>query len=137
VTTRKTDETTQIGSVGAGVDELLSHTAYSQSGGNDRVRSAMPANYKELIQDYLNTHLKDPYSAAWKYPPVQGWVRNAPVQGSQLVLGWKVVCLVNAKNSFGGFNGNTPYLFMIRDGAIAFEVSGEDEMNTSLLDGYR
>src|ERR1700719_4439914 len=99
----------------------------------------LPGNYKVLIVDYLNTHLKDPYSAVvmWKYTPVQAWVRNAPIEGSQLIMGWKVVCLVNAKNGYGGFTGYVPYLFMIRDGAIIFEVSGEDELNQALLEGYK
>jgi hypothetical protein len=101
--------------------------------------SPLPANYKVIIQDYLNTHLKDPFSAVvtWRYAPVQTWIRNAPMQGSQLILGWKVVCDVNAKNSFGAYTGFKPYLFMIRDGAVVFEVSGEDEVNTALLEGYQ
>jgi len=99
----------------------------------------LPDNYKVLIQDYLNTHLKDPYSAVvlWKYAPVQAWIRTAPMEGSQLIMGWKIVCSVNAKNGYGGFTGYVPYLFMIRNGAVVFEVSGEDEVNTALLNGYQ
>ena len=56
--------------------------------------------------------------------------------GSQLILGWKVVALVNGKNGFAAYTGFKPYLFMIRDGAIVFEADGETEMNSALLEGY-
>jgi hypothetical protein len=96
----------------------------------------LPANYKAIVQDYLNRTLKDPFSVVmdFKYAPVQTWIRTAPIQGSQLILGWKVVALVNGKNSFGGYTGFKPYLFMIRDGAIVFEADAETEMNSALLE---
>ena len=102
--------------------------------------SGLPSNYKAIIQDYLNTHLKDPYSAVllWRYAPVQGWIRTAPIEGSQLIMGWKIVVDINAKkNGYGGYTGYVPYLFMLRNGAVVFEVSGEDEVNTQLLEGYQ
>jgi hypothetical protein len=48
----------------------------------------LPANYKAIVQDYLNRTLKDPFSAVvqWKYAPVQAWIRTAPIQGSQLIV---------------------------------------------------
>jgi len=52
-------------------------------------------------------------------------------------MGWKIVVDVNAKNGYGGYTGYVPYLFMLRNGAVVFEVSGEDEVNTQLLEGYQ
>jgi hypothetical protein len=101
--------------------------------------STLPANYKAVVQDYLNTHLKDPFSAVllWRYAPVQGWIRTAPMEGSQLIMGWKIVVDVNAKNGYGAYTGYVPYLFMLRNGAVVFEVSGEDQVNSRLLEGYQ
>ena len=59
------------------------------------------------------------------------------MEGSQLIMGWKIVVDVNAKNGYGAYTGYVPYLFMLRNGAVVFEVSGEDQVNSRLLEGYQ
>jgi len=98
----------------------------------------LTVDYRAVIKDWLDKNLKDPYSAVVEYPykPVQGWIRTAPIQGSQLIMGWKIPVRVNAKNSFGAYVGNRVYLFIFRDNRIVFEVDAESGMNSALLEPY-
>jgi hypothetical protein len=101
-------------------------------------RTPLTVDYRAVIKDWLDKNLKDPHSAVVEYPykPVQGWIRTAPIQGSQLIMGWKIPVRVNAKNSFGAYVGNRVYLFIFRDNRIVFEVDAESGMNTALLQPY-
>lgn len=73
-----------------------------------------------LIKEQVGPKLKDPYSAMYECAPArQGW---ANVMG-HLSYGWIVACTVNAKNSFGAYNGAREHDFLWRDGQVV--VNGE------------
>lgn len=71
-----------------------------------------PSNYQEIIDEYLEGHLRDPYSAVKR-------VTRAPRFGTlrkdayTTWTGWAVCMSINAKNAYGGFTGSKPYVFVI------------------------
>ena len=74
---------------------------------------------------YFDMALKDPYSAKIDCGDYKkGWLSDA----SKLIYGYRVTCLVNAKNSYGGYTSTVLYEFVMRDGsvAIAKRATGSD-----------
>lgn len=68
---------------------------------------------------WLDRHLKDPDSAQAEWGPVsQGWAREPVFDGGDLMFGYSLEGMVNAKNSFGGYVGAKPYSFLFRDGQM-------------------
>lgn len=66
---------------------------------------------------WLGTVLKDPDSLRADWEPVQmGWQRDF---GGDLYFGYRLGGNINAKNSFGGYVGAQPYVFMFFNGALA------------------
>jgi len=80
-----------------------------------------PENYKELIYQYFESRLKNPFSAKFRYieKPQKAYRRFPTVQGGgNRILGYLVYVDVNAKNSYGGYTGWEEFRFLIRDGQI-------------------
>ena len=70
-------------------------------------------------QSWVMTQLKDPLSAQCNWGPVQrGWTRGAPIEGGSLYFGYRMEASINAKNSFGGYVGFKPYVFMFKNGDL-------------------
>lgn len=68
---------------------------------------------------WLRSVLKDPESAQIDWGQVEkGWARHAPIDGGGLIFGYKMDAQINARNSFGGYTGYKPYLFMFKDGEL-------------------
>lgn len=68
---------------------------------------------------FLRGTLKDPSSAEYDWGTVQrGYVRTAPIEGGKLIWGYKLDAQINAKNSFGGYTGFKPYVFMFKNGQL-------------------
>ncbi len=96
---------------------MLDACATGNAGGNDS--GIFPDNYREIVQDYLHTNLKDPYS-------VRGLSIGAPQQASVWtgllnsgeLDGWASCVTYNAKNSFGGYVGLRSYRMFIKSGSI-------------------
>lgn len=79
----------------------------------------LPDNYKEQIQEFMCTVLKDPDSA--KYMNWEAPYKDTTPQGDMdptAILCWKVWVHVNAKNSFGGYTGSSRYGFFFVNGKI-------------------
>lgn len=76
-----------------------------------RARNAVSPPSKQAAQkaamDYINTTLKDPYSAQYKfYNPV-----NSHHIGDEIrQFGWFICGVVNAKNSYGGYTGGSFFI---------------------------
>lgn len=84
---------------------------------------------ERLAKDFLSRRLKDPYSAQYQWGTVsKGWIRNAPIHGGGLVFGYKLDVSVNAKNSYGGYVGFKPYIFIFHNGSIK-TVYGQQELD--------
>jgi len=71
-----------------------------------------PYNYEELVKDYFNQRLYDPYSAVYDFfgPPEKAKDGNK--------YGWKVQMRINAKNRMGGYVGYQLNHFMIKNNDI-------------------
>jgi len=77
-----------------------------------------PANHKEMEQAGLSAVLKDPESARFAWGEVTRDIIPNSTFGTEPVRVWLSPLTVNAKNSFGGYNGPRPYTFAWRNGQI-------------------
>lgn len=79
-----------------------------------------PHDYQQLVKDYFETILFDPYSAKYKFTePIKGYTRKAPILGGDVDrFGYVVTVWVNAKNRFGGYVGAKQHRFLIRNGQV-------------------
>src|SRR6184192_4568210 len=75
-----------------------------------------PANYKEIIMQWLNKQLIDPDSARieWDGEPKPSDVGK----GSEAVSGYLVNFTVNARNRFGSYTGKQKHSVLIRNGEV-------------------
>ncbi len=74
---------------------------------------------ERLAKAYFREILKDPYSAQYRFDRItRGWIQDAPIDGCKTHYGYLLRVGVNAKNSYGGYTGEKPYAFIIRDGGI-------------------
>lgn len=90
----------------------------------------LPENWKEIVENGICRILKDPESARFRYPDenqkycVLSNLQTGPMKPITLdpaspLLGYSGIVFVNAKNSFGGYTGETPYWYMITDGKLS------------------
>ncbi len=73
---------------------------------------AYPNNYQEVIKNYMENLLFDPYSAVyanWR-GPVQGYSGGRFIQTA---FGYRVCVDINAKNRMGGYVGKKLFYFLI------------------------
>ena len=77
-----------------------------------------PDNYEELIKEKMQTALKDPQSAQYRYESKPEKAYNIAYNKSELRYFYRVRVFINAKNSYGGYIGEHKYFFDIRDGSI-------------------
>ena len=82
---------------------------------------AYPDNYQQLIKEYFEVRLFDPYSAKYKFSePIKGYTRKAPVIGGGVhEFGYVVIVWVNAKNRMGGYVGLKRYSMFIKNGQVS------------------
>jgi hypothetical protein len=75
-----------------------------------------PANYKEIVMQWLNKQLIDPDSARieWKEEPKPSDMGK----DSEAVSGYLVNFTVNARNRFGSYTGKQKHSVLIRNGEI-------------------
>jgi hypothetical protein len=83
------------------------------------------ADAQRAVEMYLRRSLKDPASMMVEYVkgPEQRWMSFL----GTTQFGYAVCAFVNAKNSFGGYVGARPYVFMIHDGTVAQAYSGDGQ----------
>jgi hypothetical protein len=82
-----------------------------------------PDNYEEIVRNYFNKSLFDPYSAHIKVEaPHKGYCKKAPIAGGGLdKFGYIVVARVNAKNKYGAYVGENAYRLLIKNGEVIKE----------------
>ena len=75
-----------------------------------------PANYQEIIMQWLNKQLIDPDSARieWNGEPKPTDVGK----GGEAVSGYLVNFTVNARNQFGAYTGKQKHSVLIRNGEV-------------------
>lgn len=81
------------------------------------------AEIDKEVDSYFKRVLKDPESAKKECaPPRRAWARQ--FRDNPAKFGWLVVCDVNSKNSYGGYTGYKPYMFL-------FTTSGNQALDPS------
>jgi hypothetical protein len=84
-----------------------------------------PQNYEKTIKDLMSMQLKDPYSAQYKFQaPFKGYANRGLIYGGGRDYGWVVKVWINAKNSFGGYTGYEPHVYLFRGERIVREIWG-------------
>ena len=69
-----------------------------------------------LAKSFISNKLKDPSSAQFNNVDCyKGWEGNVPIAGVKATYGYRFVGNVNAKNSFGGYTGYSPFSGIVRD----------------------
>lgn len=76
-------------------------------------------SYKDAIKDYLAGILYDPESARYRYlqEPVRGYAFVNP-GFEPPEYGYLVEVRINAKNRLGGYVGEQPFTFLVRDSKV-------------------
>ena len=74
-----------------------------------------PLGYEKAIRRLMDAKLKDAPTARYKIPSPQKGVIYCK-DPSRRRCGWISLIEINAKNSFGGYSGWTPYVLMFSDG---------------------
>ena len=78
-----------------------------------------PANYEAMIKSWYDKTLIDPESARYTFAePAKSYVKSSPLMGVRETFGWRVCGTINAKNRFGGYTGQSPFITMFKNGAI-------------------
>ena len=88
-----------------------------------------PDSYQQQIKDHFSQTLFDPYSAHYQFgQPYEASVYKGIFRGGGYYFGHAVDVLVNAKNRFGGYVGNTAHTIFFTSIGELHDVTG----NTSL-----
>jgi hypothetical protein len=75
-----------------------------------------PANYKEIVTQWLNEQLIDPDSARIEW---NGEPKPADLgKNGEHLYGYLVNFTVNARNRFGGYTGKQKHAVLIRNGEV-------------------
>lgn len=87
-----------------------------------------PENPEAEIRAYMETVLKDPESARYKFEkPYKAYANRRAIDGGMFVWhGYRVDFSVNAKNGYGGYIGFTPYFALFRDGKVTRAYSAAE-----------
>lgn len=94
-------------------------TPMTKSEVNAAVYEPLPGNYKEQIQTIIESRLKDPDSAKYKFfEPKKGYTESTRHFAYVVPVG------VNAKNSYGGYTGYQGYYFSYYQGAFKDVTDG-------------
>ena len=77
-----------------------------------------PENYPELVKNHMESRLKDPESARYRFKdkPIKWYEPSETLETT--VFNYQLVAYINAKNSYGGYAGESEYRFSIRNGVI-------------------
>lgn len=97
---------------------FLSATAFTQTPpSSPSISAAYPANYKEIVTAWLNSHLEDPKSVIIKW---LGDPKPAELKGAngEKIAGYLVEFTVNARNRFGTYTGAQKHGALIREGQV-------------------
>jgi hypothetical protein len=81
--------------------------------------SPLTMDWRSAIRNWFHDQLKDPFSAQYEFELPRKGYAQAP-EGTKLLVGYKVIARVNAKNSYGNYVGFKPYLFIFRNNAIIY-----------------
>ncbi len=77
-----------------------------------------PDNYENIVKGYMQTTLKDPESARYRFikPPVKYYTTAKSRNDIQYC--WAVFVGINSKNSYGGYAGESLFRIYIKNGIV-------------------
>ena len=71
---------------------------------------------KDVAELFIKDKMKDPSSAQFTdFECYAGYEGNVPIAGVSATFGYRFYGQVNAKNSFGGYTGYSPFAGIVRD----------------------
>lgn len=75
---------------------------------------------EQIVKTYVESRLKDSSSAQYAgFTQVEkGYLKSGLIYGGNVYYGYRINVNVNAKNSYGGYVGFQPYVFVLRDGRV-------------------
>jgi hypothetical protein len=79
-----------------------------------------PSNYEEKIKNYMQTALKDPESARYRYLMGPYKDTNHADKKRDLIFLYRVKVFINAKNSYGGYVGEEEYFCDFLKGEVLY-----------------
>lgn len=87
-----------------------------------------PKSLMEPVQAAAQSYLKDPASATYElgalYP---AYCKKGSLEGKGIAWkGWALNVMINARNSFGGYAGGTPFTFLFSGDTVVRIVEGEN-----------
>ncbi len=94
--------------------------------------------YEDYIKEYFATILKDPESARYRFgTPRKAYVNNGLIHGGNLGwVGYAMMVGINAKNSYGGYTGEQPYLVLLQpSGRVLRHFQGDSYPLFHWVDG--
>ncbi len=90
------------------------------------------AHAESVAEKVVRSRLKDPESARFSWSPLeQGWFVGARKRTTRFA--WRLYGTVNAKNSYGGYAGRTPWCFYFR-GNRAVGIGKWFEFDSDMID---
>lgn len=87
---------------------------------------AYPANYKEIVNTFIDETFNDPRSVQdlEVTEPVKFWFSIPPLErDAGVYYGYKVAFCCNAKNEFGGYTGKKWTFLYIKDGRVVLDIT--------------
>ena len=89
-----------------------------------------PQNYEQAIKNYFEVILKDPDSARYRFStPVKAYINEGLLYGGKVSwLGWLIDVHVNAKNSYGGYTGGSPYMVIFNGDHVVKHFKGKNHI---------
>lgn len=80
---------------------------------------APDGDYQSTVKNFISTELKDPYSAMYKFEsPTKFWISEHSIYNNEIHYGYLIKVLVNAKNSYGAYNGYKPVAIFWKNGVM-------------------
>jgi hypothetical protein len=99
----------------------------------------LPKNWQAQAKAHIARQLKDSDSAKFNFnlrTPIKGYIRwNKGPDGNYPLFCWVAFCGVNAKNSFGGYTGESLWWIAIRDGKVFDAYSASPELPSPEYEG--
>lgn len=89
------------------------------------------AYYEDYIKEYFATVLKDPESARYRFgSPRRAYMNNGLIHGGGIGwAGYAIVVGINAKNSYGGYTGEQPYVLLLQpSGKVLRHLQGDSPL---------
>lgn len=102
----------------AAVHSLSAQTGSMEVGADPKLHGPYPANYQEIVTNWLETALVDPKSAQieWISGPKPGTMPERKNGGP--LFGYLVEFRLNSRNRFGAYTGMQRKTVLIHDGQV-------------------